>query len=382
MKQIYSNGLINSTEIYFLSQVNKSTQTYTITNVTNVTAILEVSDNLIDWIQLTSISSTAELDISKPFIRVITNTQVYLEYKPKNQTIPVTPKENPVVTTTSSDSPDMSKYLLKENLASEINKLLGIDSIVLINYVKEIAKTKDLDNDSLSDFMELFIHKTNPNSPDSDNDGFRDSDELRYNTNPNELSSIPSVEISDITILMNNTSNIQFIAVDSLGENIFDPIPAQVNIQTNRNNYHFNDLSNMLIDLSRDKGVTNITIDIALPSKSITKHYTAVYIDSVSIQSQENVTEVLTSIANQLRPYITHLEQDDSTTHVQFQPTGAIENSRYTLILSADDDHEEFINLFNSSMSYHYSLANKASEITFSVKDNVTNQSQLITRLS
>jgi hypothetical protein len=44
---------------------------------------------------------------------------------------------------------------------------------------------QDTDFDGLSDFEEVYIYRTNPNSADSDVDGFSDKDEINNGYNPN-----------------------------------------------------------------------------------------------------------------------------------------------------------------------------------------------------
>ncbi len=47
------------------------------------------------------------------------------------------------------------------------------------------GSTQDSDSDGLSDLDELNIYHTDPNHPDTDQDGFLDGSEIKYNFDPN-----------------------------------------------------------------------------------------------------------------------------------------------------------------------------------------------------
>ena len=49
----------------------------------------------------------------------------------------------------------------------------------------ENARTKDTDNDGLSDWDELYVHKTSPYIEDSDSDGYTDGQEVGKGDDPN-----------------------------------------------------------------------------------------------------------------------------------------------------------------------------------------------------
>lgn len=49
----------------------------------------------------------------------------------------------------------------------------------------ESLKTKDTDEDGLSDYDELYFYATSPYLPDSDSDGFSDSEEISSGHDPN-----------------------------------------------------------------------------------------------------------------------------------------------------------------------------------------------------
>jgi alpha-tubulin suppressor-like RCC1 family protein len=52
--------------------------------------------------------------------------------------------------------------------------------------------TRDPDQDGLSNFAEIILHETNPNNPDSDDDGFNDRLEITENTDPNNAQQFPT----------------------------------------------------------------------------------------------------------------------------------------------------------------------------------------------
>ena len=46
--------------------------------------------------------------------------------------------------------------------------------------------TEDNDSDGLNDLEEVSIYRTDPKDPDSDNDGYLDGVEIKYNYDPNK----------------------------------------------------------------------------------------------------------------------------------------------------------------------------------------------------
>ncbi|MGC6447500.1 MAG: InlB B-repeat-containing protein, partial [Rubripirellula sp.] len=62
--------------------------------------------------------------------------------------------------------------------------------------------SRDPDQDGLSNYEELLLYETDPNDPDSDDDGFNDGLELTEGTDPNELTSFPTRNL-----LVLNTEN-------------------------------------------------------------------------------------------------------------------------------------------------------------------------------
>ena len=56
----------------------------------------------------------------------------------------------------------------------------------------------DSDADGLTDNDEINIYLTNPDNPDSDNDGFDDGIEISYNSDPNDLNSWPNFADGDL----------------------------------------------------------------------------------------------------------------------------------------------------------------------------------------
>ena len=51
---------------------------------------------------------------------------------------------------------------------------------------------RDPDGDGLTNYRELVVHRTNPNNPDSDGDGFNDGLEVANNTDPNDPGDLPN----------------------------------------------------------------------------------------------------------------------------------------------------------------------------------------------
>lgn len=54
---------------------------------------------------------------------------------------------------------------------------------------KDILKDRDSDGDGISDYDEMYVHKTNPYDIDTDGDGINDKIEISLGKNPNENNS-------------------------------------------------------------------------------------------------------------------------------------------------------------------------------------------------
>lgn len=68
-----------------------------------------------------------------------------------------------------------------------------VETFEKIRTSRSSAVSSDVDNDGISDFDELTIFNTDPNNPDSDNDGFIDGAEIIGGFNPND--STPEVTL-------------------------------------------------------------------------------------------------------------------------------------------------------------------------------------------
>ena len=66
--------------------------------------------------------------------------------------------------------------------ASEYN---AINSSNTGTSAQDAARDKDTDNDGLSDWDELYVHKTSPFIEDSDSDGYSDGQEIQLGKDPN-----------------------------------------------------------------------------------------------------------------------------------------------------------------------------------------------------
>ncbi|MDB4806305.1 InlB B-repeat-containing protein, partial [Akkermansiaceae bacterium] len=67
--------------------------------------------------------------------------------------------------------------------------LIDKDSVVGAIFKEDLS---DTDGDGLSNYQELVVLKTNPNDPDSDADGYSDSQEQSEGTDPNDAVSLPT----------------------------------------------------------------------------------------------------------------------------------------------------------------------------------------------
>jgi hypothetical protein len=67
--------------------------------------------------------------------------------------------------------------LTKDNNIQSDNSTIGFGDATL--------KSKDTDNDSLSDYDELNVYRTSPYLEDSDSDGIKDGDEIKNGKDPN-----------------------------------------------------------------------------------------------------------------------------------------------------------------------------------------------------
>ncbi len=65
-----------------------------------------------------------------------------------------------------------------------INKTLAIIFLLMIFPLVSLAETPDSDYDGLLDEDEINIYFTDPNDPDTDGDGFKDSLEIQYGYSP------------------------------------------------------------------------------------------------------------------------------------------------------------------------------------------------------
>lgn len=74
-----------------------------------------------------------------------------------------------------------SPFRVPETNESFTNSLVSLDDAVTI----EDLRTKDTDEDGLSDYDELYSYQTSPYLADSDSDGATDSEEISNNENPN-----------------------------------------------------------------------------------------------------------------------------------------------------------------------------------------------------
>ena len=78
------------------------------------------------------------------------------------------------------------------------NGLPNLSHEELINITIEAL---DSDADGLTDYDEIYIYLTEPDNPDSDNDGFDDGTEISYNSDPNDLNSWPNFADGDLAPL-------------------------------------------------------------------------------------------------------------------------------------------------------------------------------------
>lgn len=171
-----------------------------ITNTGLIIAVLEHSENGKDWTTLTNIPPNQSITVSftKPYLRLMSNTSLYLQLDSQNNFYHPT---HQLVT-----QPDFSQYLQKTDLQFQLESLLGFNLATVTQVITNILKNSDTDFDGLTDFDETVLHKTNPNNPDSDNDGVMDSVEISQNTNPNDPDSKIILNLTHIKAVVEDST--------------------------------------------------------------------------------------------------------------------------------------------------------------------------------
>lgn len=119
---------------------------------------------------------------------------------------------------------DFSRYV-EEKLSEELKVVEE-----KIKKTEEIAKNRtgeaisvDTDNDGITDFDEINIYKTNPESADSDGDGISDSDELLQGFNPVEAAGETPVEFESPKV--KGIVREDLFVVESI-EKVLEPVSA------------------------------------------------------------------------------------------------------------------------------------------------------------
>lgn len=376
MKQIYSNGLINPTEIYYLSQVNKSTETYIVSNTTNIPAILQVSDNLINWSSLATITDTQEIQINKPFIRLISNSLVYIKYQLKDQTIQTNSNRK---TNEESYLPDLSIYLEKSNLSSEISKLLGFQPEQFKLIIHRLLKSVDTDKDTLSDFDEILLHNTNPDHEDSDLDGYKDAVEILVNTDPNSNLSKPTLTIDGLTIFepINKHINIMPTYHERI---VVEDIPAKIVVHVGTEELNFESLQKIQIDMSEHRGLVPVDVRVTSLDNSITVTTSFYVLHLEDVQVIRERESILSALAVTLEYYFQNLETPFNESQILIANFNAPTTTDYSIVFSTDDLNEE-IPLFSPLLYPKYILSKVVNHIDIHIKDNLTQEKKLIKSL-
>jgi hypothetical protein len=71
---------------------------------------------------------------------------------------------------------------------------------------------RDTDEDGLTNYDEIFVHETNPNDADSDEDGFADGLEINKGTDPNDSQSFPEATVIPLRIQKTNAPDLVIFA--------------------------------------------------------------------------------------------------------------------------------------------------------------------------
>lgn len=184
---ITDKALLKDKEVAIVTQFYTKT---TISNLTGYSAIVEQSKDLTTWDLLISLvgNSSADVKITKPYIRS-TGSDIYLF----NQGFDFTHTVNPVVVTPVNPVNPPTPTVTVPVTNPFIEAGITVDRLQrALDYTEQ---RYDTDKDSLTDYDEYNVHKTNPIKKDTDGDGFDDVVEIKLNTDPTDPKSFPPPEL-------------------------------------------------------------------------------------------------------------------------------------------------------------------------------------------
>ncbi|MDB4764282.1 DUF5011 domain-containing protein [Akkermansiaceae bacterium] len=83
-----------------------------------------------------------------------------------------------------------------DGVTGNTNPLTGVMTVDLTVGVNFVQDSRDPDEDGLSNYEELLVFGTDPDDPDSDDDGYTDGLEQREGSDPNDAGSFPSLTLT------------------------------------------------------------------------------------------------------------------------------------------------------------------------------------------